>query len=286
MSSTGTARRPDASLTLLQRIVDDSLDPTYAEVARRRAADPRAPRPRLRHALAVGGVLAVLGLLTATAVEQTWRALPDTERARTDLVDRVQQATAAVDGRDAQVRALAAEVDTLRATALGAQGEGARLAARLDALQGAAGATPLTGPGVQVVLDDGPPSREGGVGPDLARVLDRDLQLVVNGLFAAGAEAVEVNGQRVTAVTTIRAAGEAVLVGFRPLSRPYVMTAIGDPRTLEARFVDSAAGRELHTLAVAYGIRFESSTHDSLTVAGQTPSLTRWARPRGSSWSG
>jgi uncharacterized protein YlxW (UPF0749 family) len=286
MSSTGTARRPDASLTLLQRIVDDSLDPTYAEVARRRATDPGAPHPRVRHAVAVGGVLAVVGLLTATAVAQTWRSLPDAERARTELVDRVQQATAAVDERDAQVRALAAEVGDLQASALGAQGEGATLASRLAALQGAAGVTPVTGPGVQVVLDDGPPSREGGVGPDLARVLDRDLQLTVNGLFAAGAEAVDVNGQRVTAVTAIRSAGEAVLVGFRPLSRPYVVTAIGDPRTLEARFVDSAAGRELHTLAVTYGIRFESSTHDSLTVPGQTPSLSGWARPRGASWSG
>ena len=67
----------------------------------------------------------------------------------------------------------------------------------------------------------------GDGGPDLARVLDTDIQLVVNGLFASGAEAVAVNGQRITVLSPIRSAGEAVLVGFRPLTPPYTVTAVG-----------------------------------------------------------
>ena len=49
-------------------------------------------------------------------------------------------------------------------------------------------------------------------------MLDRDLQVIVNGLWAAGAEAIAVNGQRLTACSAIRSAGEAILVDFRPLS--------------------------------------------------------------------
>ena len=65
---------------------------------------------------------------------------------------------------------------------------------------------------------------------------------MVNGLWAAGAEAVAVNGQRLTALSAIRSAGDAILVDYRPLTRPYVVVAIGDPRTLQSRFV-AGAGR-------------------------------------------
>jgi len=270
----------DASVSLLQRVVGDSLDPTYAEVARRRSAaggSSHAPRQRR---LAVGSALAALGLLASVAVAQTWRDLPEAERSRAALVDRVKAATAADDRQAEQVQALAASVERLRAAAFGAAGADSDLNARLTSLEAAAGTTAVTGPGVQVVLDDGPPSPDSGVGPDLAKVLDRDLQSAVNGLFASGAEAVDVNGERITTVTAIRSAGDAILVGYRPLTRPYVVTAIGDPLTLEARFADSQGGQSLQTLATTYGMRFETSTHDSLTVAGQPPASLRYATPR------
>jgi uncharacterized protein YlxW (UPF0749 family) len=69
------------------------------------------------------------------------------------------------------------------------------------------------------------------------RVRDADLQDVVNGLWAAGAEAVAVDGQRLTALSAIRSAGESVLVDLRPLSPPYTVEAVGDPAALEVGFV-------------------------------------------------
>ena len=85
----------------------------------------------------------------------------------------------------------------------------------------------VTGPGLCYHAAGRPPTPAGDGGPDLARVLDTDIQLVVNGLFASGAEAVSVNGQRVTVLSPIRSAGEAVLVGFRPLTPPYEVSAVG-----------------------------------------------------------
>lgn len=272
-----TATRPDASLSLLQRIVDGSLDPTYAQVAEGRPAGRGDATPWRRSGFAVAGVLLALGALTAAAVAQTWRQLPDTQRSRNALAERAAEAAATNDRQAARVADLAGAVGVLRAEALSGAGLDSRLEARLSTLSAATGVSALTGPGVRLVLDDGPPARADGVGPDLARVLDRDLQLAVNGLFEAGAEAVEVNGQRITALTAIRSAGEAVLVGFRPLTRPYVVTAIGDPLDLEVGFVNSASGRELATLAATYRMRFDIEGQESVTVGAEAVPLLRYA---------
>ena len=76
----------------------------------------------------------------------------------------------------------------------------------------------------------------GGAGP--SRVIYSDLQKVANDLWAAGAEAIAINGQRLTATSTIRSAGAAILVDFRPVTSPYEVSAIG-PGSLREQFDDS-----------------------------------------------
>jgi len=110
-------------------------------------------------------------------------------------------------------------------------------------------------------------------------VLDRDLQQLVNGLWAAGAEAVSVNDLRVSARTAIRSAGEAVLVDLRPLSPPYVVRAVGAPATLQTSFVDGAPGRRLATYASVYGLRLSVEASDALTLAGSALTDLRAAVP-------
>ncbi len=80
-------------------------------------------------------------------------------------------------------------------------------------------------------------------------MLDVDLQILANGLWQAGAEAVAINGHRLSSLTAIRSAGDAITVDFRSLTRPYRVEAIGDPRTLPARFVETAGGAWWHELA-------------------------------------
>ena len=69
---------------------------------------------------------------------------------------------------------------------------------------------------------------------------DGYLQLVVNALWAAGAEAVSINGQRLGPTTAIRFAGEAVLVDFRPVTNPYEISAIGNPDALQREFLENS----------------------------------------------
>ncbi|MDP9417593.1 MAG: DUF881 domain-containing protein, partial [Actinomycetota bacterium] len=151
-----------------------------------------------------------------------------------------------------------------RRAALSLTGDGAVLTQRLVVLEAVTGAAPILGPGLRVTLDDARGERAGGgadprQGEDAedGRVLDYDLQRLVNALWESGAEAVSVNGQRVTALTAIRLAGEAIVVGYRPLAPPYVVDAIGDPAALEPALADSAGGRYLRGLVKNYGIGLE-----------------------------
>jgi uncharacterized protein YlxW (UPF0749 family) len=130
-----------------------------------------------------------------------------------------------------------------------------------------------------VQLDDGP-----GGGDN--RVVDRDLQAVVNALWAAGAEAVAVNHQRLTTQSAIRQAGEAVLVNFQPVLAPYTILAIGDPVALETSFATSRAAARMRGLSQLYGIDFHYQRSEQVAVPS-APGLTlRYARPLAGAGSG
>jgi uncharacterized protein YlxW (UPF0749 family) len=111
-------------------------------------------------------------------------------------------------------------------------------------------------------------------------VLDRDVAMVVNGLWVAGAEAVSVNGQPLTSLSAIRTAGSAILVDYRPLTRPYVVSAIGGP-TLESQFATGSAGASLRTLHDAYGIRYGVEGVQDLTLPAASGLTLRYATTEG-----
>jgi uncharacterized protein YlxW (UPF0749 family) len=110
---------------------------------------------------------------------------------------------------------------------------------------------------------------------DEGRVSDRDLQTVVNEVWAAGAEAVAVNGQRLTALSAIRSAGKAVLVDFRPISPPYEVAAIGPPQ-LRTRFVDGFGGSYLQVLR-DYGIDYAVQDDGDLQLGASAGVTVRYA---------
>lgn len=289
MSSPGTPppRRLDGSMSLLVDMMTNSLDESYADAARRRADSERSGggaggTGTSRRTVAVV-LLVLLGLVTGTAAAQVRSRARAGNVIREQLVADVLRRTAESDGLSRQADKLRAQVTTARAAALASGTAGRSVAQQLAALELAAGVGPVTGPGLVVRLDDAPGSTEpdqqrgGQVGQ--GRVLDRDLQDAVNGLWAAGAEAVSVNGLRLTARTAIRSAGEAILVDYRPLSPPYTIRALGDPAQLEPRFVDGAAGRRLATYTSLYGLRFDVKRSSSQTLPGAGEPALRYAEP-------
>jgi len=223
----------------------------------------------------------VMGLLFATGALSLGHRDTTSSRARTQLVEQIQARRATADQSARQVQSLQAEIDRLQASALGGQGD---LSGRLSSLALVTGSAAATGPGLTVTLDDartqGGGSADGNprtqAEADEGKVLSKDLQVVANGLWEAGAEAVAINGQRLTARSAIRFAGEAILVNYRPLTRPYVLTAIGSP-DLEANFADTAGGSYVRALKDNYGVRVTMAASKRLTLPAATSLTTRYA---------
>ncbi|WP_277436869.1 DUF881 domain-containing protein [Streptomyces sp. SPB162] len=276
-------RRPDASMSLLTNVMDHSLDDGYAEAAERRGVVGSSRLPttlRAKLGLAVGLVLAALVVTLGAA--QANVAAPTVALERQKLIERIQSGTSDADGLQKNVDRLRDEVDAKQRAALGDTGGGSTALVALEA-----GATPVKGPGVKLVVDDAKEASTGnGGGPresngfsDTGRVRDRDMQRVVNGLWASGAEAISVNGQRLTALSAIRAAGDAILVDNKPLAPPYTVLAIGDGQRLATAFQESADGQYLHVLQESYGIRTSISAQDEVRLPAAPSLIVRYAKP-------
>ena len=250
-------RRPDESMSLLVDIATQAVDPGYAAAAARRAEAGPAGERNSPPWLAVVGVL-VATLLVVIAGVQAHRHAPSASRTRDALVRQVHAQSRNIDGLQTRLDRLRARTAGLRDAGLASSAAGQRLAGRLDAEEVASGAAAVTGPGLRVTLDDAADGRN--------RVLDRDLQATVNALWAAGAEAVAVDGQRMTAQTALRQAGDAILVNFEPVSAPYAVVAIGDPVGLETRFGSSRTASRLHAYIQLYGLRFDYARAATLTL--------------------
>ena len=277
-------RRPDESMTLLTSMLQRPLDPGYAAAADAREA---AGLPRSHGTRSVLLVLAMvlIGLLVSVGASSLRGSATTKGQARAELISQIDARRVAVDRQTAQIAALQVEVNRLDAEALGsANGD---LQARLSTASAVAGAIAVTGPGLVVTLDDAPGSGAAGANADPAAdptgnggtVFARDLQIVSNSLWQAGAEAVSINGLRLTSTSAIRFAGEAILVDFRPLTPPYVITAIGDPASMPRLFTTGDGGAYLATLKSTYGIQVSTSPRGSLTVPAASSLLTRWATP-------
>ena len=270
-------RAVDASMDLLNQILRHPVDPDYARVAETsRAAAPRpgAPAGGLRGRWAAGVVLVLAGALFAVAALQTDRAAPVAASERTELVTRIQDAEAQQDALRLQVEDLDRQIQQLRSSALGADGTSRALEAQIDSLGPPVGQTPVSGPGVVVVVDDAPASSDDA----RDQVLDLDLQVLANGLWASGAEAVAINGHRLSALTAIRGAGDAITVDYRSLTPPYRVEAIGDPRTLQARLAESAAGAWWNDLALNRDMTYQTSEASRLALDSDPGITLRYAQ--------
>ncbi|RPE35748.1 uncharacterized protein YlxW (UPF0749 family) [Kitasatospora cineracea] len=274
-------------MSLLTTVMEHSLDDGYAEAARARGAEGSSRLPSTaKGRLVLGLGLALAAVVVTVGAVSTHAAAPVLAKERDALVSRVNDANKAADELQRQVEADRDKVERAQDAALqsGDDSGAEQLAART-------GTGAITGPGIKLVIDDASGSGSGGnvsdprntgsYGKD-GRVKDHDLQYAVNGLWLAGAEAVSVNGQRLTALSAIRAAGDAILVDNRPLVPPYTVLAIGDGPRLAQAFQDNEGGRYLKIIQESYGIRSTVSTQKSLTLPAALGVTLRVAGPEAS----
>jgi len=248
----------DAPLDLLARLTRPDDDDEYAAAAADRRDSGVAPGP-LRMVVFGAAVLVLAVLITVSGL-QTRAGQSADDRDRTTLLARIDAEQADVAAAQARVDELVGEVSALRGRSAAVGDSVDDVETRLDELAVLVGTEAADGPGVRVTVDDAAGSELEGM------ILDTDLQLLVNGLWQAGAEAVAVNGQRLTALSAIRTAGEAITVNFRSLSPPYVVSALGDPDVLPARLLETPAGQSFVDLRSNFGIGFEIETAAELSL--------------------
>ncbi|MCX4968073.1 DUF881 domain-containing protein [Streptomyces sp. NBC_00654] len=275
--------RPDASMSLLTNVMDHSLDDGYAEATARREADGSAGLPRtLKSKLGLAAGLVIAALVVTLGAAEARVSAPVVAKEREELIDRIDAETTAADTLESDVEELRSDVSERQRKALEQHGgDQGGLVALLS------GATPVEGPGVKLVVDDAKDTDQGGGGPrestgfaDTGRVRDRDMQRVVNGLWESGAEAIAINGQRLTALSAIRAAGDAILVDNRPLVPPYTVLAVGNGKELATAFRDSADGMYLHALQENFDIRTSISGQEKVRLPAAPSLIVRTAEPK------
>ena len=250
-----TRGRPDASMSLLTDVIGSALEPAY-----RTAHDRPSPHGGTRRWVLMVA-LVLVGALFGTAAFQTTQQAPEMAKERATLIAQINQAQSDNVALGSQLQQVQTEVARLQAQQLGSDSE---IQSEVDHLALLAGASAVTGPGVVITVDDA--NALSGTDSAQSIVVDTDLRRLVNSLWAVGAEAVAINGHRITSRTAIRGAGTAITVDYVSINRPYRVEAIGDSRTLPARFSSSQGGQLWDLLKQNYGMRYEITTADELNL--------------------
>lgn len=146
----------------------------------------------------------------------------------------------------------------------------AQARAAVDALEPAAGLTPLTGPALRVSMADAPRDADGnypvGVNPDDLVVHQQDVQSVVNALWAGGAEAMMIMDQRVIATSAVRCIGNTLLLQGRTYSPPFVVTAVGDADAMRASLEREPGVLLFQQYVNRYDLVYDVEAVDDVTI--------------------
>jgi uncharacterized protein YlxW (UPF0749 family) len=202
------------------------------------------------------------------------------------LVDLVREAQQAVDRMTDERDGLVAQVDAHHGGSPGVEAALAAITRRSDALAADAGLTPVRGPGLVVTLDDAKRDAEGrfpgDATPDDLVVHQQDIAAVLGALWQAGAEAIQVQDQRIIATSAPRCVGNTLLLNGRTYSPPYVVSAIGDVAAMQAALVAAPLVTLYKQYVVRFGLGYSERPNPDLDLAGyRQPIRMQWAKPAG-----
>ena len=264
--------------SLLESLQRDHLDPGYAAAAKRKAAAPAGSQPphsgRAWTIATVAAACVLVGVLFGVSASSTETNAPRAEKTRAALLEDIDRA----EQRQSELAAFATGLaEELRATqsVLGAGGPLQTVAQ----LENAGQITPVSGPGLRIVIDEAKPDPAANAPTSGGVILDRDVQLLVNDLWAAGAEAISIGGVRLQPRSAIRQAGGSILVDNSPVFWPITIEAIGDPAGMQVKSVGAPGFGRFSAYAQLYDIEFDVSAQETLNLPGGSGADLLYARP-------
>ncbi len=202
------------------------------------------------------------------------------------LVDLVREAQQSVDRLGAERAALSAQVDGHHGGSPGTEAALTAITNRSATLAADAGLNPAEGSGLVVTLNDAQRDAEGrfprDASPDDLVVHQQDIQAVLNALWSAGAEGVQMQDQRIIATSAPRCVGNTLLLNGRTYSPPYVITAIGDAGAMQAALSASPLVTLFKQYVVRFGLGYTEEARAEVELVGHTePVRMKYAQPIG-----
>jgi uncharacterized protein YlxW (UPF0749 family) len=249
----------------------------------RRPPASDAPRDRSLWRVGVPVVCLLAGLLLAA----THGVSRGGEIRRSDaprLVDLVRAEQSSVDRLTAERDALATRIDSTHGRSI--SGALAAMMKRSAELAEDAGAAPVHGPGLVVTLTDAQRDANGrfprDASPDDLVVHQQDIQAVLNAMWSAGAEAVQMQDQRLIATSAPRCVGNTLLLNGRTYSPPYTIAAVGDAAAMQAALAAAPLVTLYKQYVVRFGLGYDEAVRPDLPLVGFTePVRMQYARAAG-----
>ena len=200
------------------------------------------------------------------------------------LVDLVREAQSSVTRLSTERDALTKQLDSLhgRSTDVAL----AAMLRRSAELAGEADMDPVHGPGLVVTLQDAQRDANGrfprDASPDDLVVHQQDIQAVLNALWSAGAEAIQMQDQRIIATSVPRCVGNTLLLNGRTYSPPYTITAIGSAPAMQAALAAAPLVTLYKQYVVRFGLGYQEDVKPDVRIVGYTePVRMHFAQPLG-----
>ena len=202
------------------------------------------------------------------------------------LVDLVREAQQSVDRLTAERDSLGTTLDTHHGGSPGADAALAAITKRSARLAVDAGLDPMRGPGLVVTLNDAQRDAEGrfprDASPDDLVVHQQDIDAVLNAMWSAGAEGIQMQDQRIIGTSAPRCVGNTLLLNGRTYSPPYVITAIGDASAMQAALSAAPLVTLYRQYVVRFGLGYTEEPRAQVDLVGHSePVRMRFAKPAG-----
>ena len=204
--------------------------------------------------ITLGLALLALGFLIAAQLAAEGPRVRYTTQERSPLVETALELQAQQEGLKDQVANLRQQVIALEEQGQGTTAQVRDLNDRLEEARIAAGLIPLTGTGLVLQLEDSGLAVPSDADQADYLVTARDIRIVIDELWLAGAEAISVNGERVTTSTGVLDIGGSILVNSAYLAPPYQVAAIGPPDLLEQLGVSQGWREFVQTRSGTFGL--------------------------------
>ncbi len=200
------------------------------------------------------------------------------------LVDLVREAQSSVTRLSAERDALNKKLDSLHGRST--DKALAAMLRRSAELAGDADMDPVHGPGLVVTLQDAQRDANGrfprDASPDDLVVHQQDIQAVLNALWSAGAEAIQMQDQRIIATSVPRCVGNTLLLNGRTYSPPYTITAIGNAPAMQAALAAAPLVALYKQYVVRFGLGYQEDVKPDVRIVGYTePVRMHFAQPLG-----